>query len=137
MLASPLPSGGMKLANSCSSAFLRKNCSSCGLPGPVTDAQRDQIIEKIQRGTAALSAFLLSSPLSGSSPFIGSRTYRLSSEAIRLNCPFTRHVSTVVTVSFRFFRMKNTMPSMPGTTASKISRNLSTCGWNRSGRDCR
>ena len=73
MLASPLPSGGMKLANSCSSAFLRKNCSNCGLPGPVTDAQRDQIIEKIQRGTAALSAFLLSSPLSGSSPGAASR----------------------------------------------------------------
>ena len=94
-------------------------------------------MEKIQRGTAALSAFLRSSPLKGSSPFMGSRTYRLSNEAIRLNAPCTKQVSTVGTVSFSVFRMKKTMPSMPVTTLSKISRNFSTCGWNRSGNDCR
>ena len=72
MLASPLPSGGMKLANSMLRGFLLEKLRRIAACGTAPDGRAEGPNHREDpRGTAALSALSLSSPLSGSSPFIG------------------------------------------------------------------
>mmetsp|Transcript_14901 Transcript_14901/g.36049 ORF Transcript_14901/g.36049 Transcript_14901/m.36049 type:complete len:378 (-) Transcript_14901:66-1199(-) len=137
MLLMPLSVGGMCSANPPSVAFLRRNSSSLGRPGPVQEAHTDQMMEKHHMGSAHCLAPSMSSGLSGSNPMPSTRSYRFSSAFMILNNPITRHVSTVVTVSFRVLRRKNSRPSMPGMTWMKMARNCSAKGCMRSGRLCR
>ena len=129
--------GGMCFANACDSAFSRKKRSSLGRPGPVTDAPRPQMSENTQSGSAARCASFVSCSSRGAWPSASSRSYRFSNEDITLNAPVTRQLSTVVTVSFSCFRMKNRTPSKPGTRLVNIFVNSSLNGSNISGRVCR